>query len=152
MEMPFTAYAEDIREKRDNRERFRRYYESHREEFREKNKQRYQAKKEQGIGEEELEKRRADNRRSYYRRREREIRAQLEAMRQTTDASRMAILDELIADNAFSQWGKDVLDVVAFILRKKETSSEEINGPPQNDQREEETEGSSVDSDSHRLC
>lgn len=147
MEIPIDAT--ELREKRDNRERFRKYYETHREEFRVKNKQRYQAKKEQGLGEAELEKRRADNRRSYYRRREKEIRAQLEAMREGADESRRVILDELIADNAYSQWGKEVLDVVAFILKKREPSSVEINGDYAEDKEEED-----IDSgfDCNRFC
>lgn len=110
-----------------NRERFRRYYEKHRDEFKEKNKQKYAEKKAKGFTEEEIAKRRADNRRSYHRRRGLEIAKMLETMKETADPSRIAVLDELLADNAYSQWGKEVLDVVAFIVKKKETGEGKTN-------------------------
>ena len=110
-----------------NRERFRRYYEKHRDEFKEKNKQKYAEKKAKGWSEEEIAKRRADNRRSYHRRRGAEIATMLETMKATADPSRIAVLDELLADNAYSQWGKEVLDVVAFIVKKKETGEVKTN-------------------------
>jgi len=106
--------------KQSDKERFRRYYEAHRDEFREKNKQKYAEKKAEGWSEEEIERRRSDNRRSYHRRRGGGIAKKLEEMKLTADPARVGVLDELLADNAYSQWGKEVLDVVAFVVRKKE--------------------------------
>lgn len=113
--------------RRASRERFKRYYEAHKDEFRERNKKKYAEKKEKGFTEDEVKKRREDNRKSYHRRRGEAIRTQLEQMRETADPERVAVLDDLLADNAYSQWGKEVLDVVAFIVKKKETGEGKTN-------------------------
>ena len=129
MDATAIVYVDDgtMARRRGSRERFRRYYEAHRDEFRERNKKKYAEKKEKGFSEEEVVKRREDNRRSYHRRRGETIRTQLEQMKETADPSRIAVLDELIADNAYSQWGKEVLDVVAFIVKKKESGEGKTN-------------------------
>lgn len=123
-------YVDDgtMRKRQQTKERFRRYYEAHREEFKEKNKKAYAERKAKGFTEEEVQKRRADNRRSYHRRRGDAVRAELEAMRETADPSRIAVLDDILADNAYSQWGKEVLNVVAFIVKQKRSGEEKTNG------------------------
>lgn len=115
------VYVDDgsLKTKKATRERFKRYYEAHKDEFKEKNRQRYAEKKKEGWSEEEIARRRDDNRRSYYRRRETILRKTLETLKEKADPSRVCILDELLADNNFSHWGKEVLDVVAFIVSKK---------------------------------
>ena len=123
------VYVDDgtMAERKGSRERFKRYYEAHKDEFRERNKKKYAEKKAKGFTEEEVKKRREDNRRSYARRRGETIRTMLEALRESADPSRVAVVDELLADNAYSQWGKEVLDVVAFIVKKKETGEGKTN-------------------------
>jgi hypothetical protein len=129
MDATAIVYVDDgtMAGRRSSRERFKRYYEAHKDEFRERNKQKYAEKKAKGFTEDEVKKRREDNRKSYHRRRGEAIKTQLEEMKETADPSRIAVLDELIADNAYSQWGKEVLDVVAFIVKKKETGEVKTN-------------------------
>lgn len=129
MDASAIPYVDDgtMAKRRQTQDRFRRYYEAHREEFKEKNKKAYAERKAKGFSEEEVLKRRADNRKSYHRRRGATLREELEALKETADPSRVAVLEELLADNTFSQWGKDVLNVVAFIVKKKETGEGKTN-------------------------
>jgi len=122
LRIPYVESPESRRRKEQMalaRERSRRYYEAHRDALHQKNAEKYAKKKEEGWTPEEVARRRRDNRLSYYRRKEASIKAGLEALKEGADPARVAIVDELIADNNFSQWGKEVLDVVAFIVRGK---------------------------------
>ena len=123
MYAPFAGHAHDIDEKRKKREQYRQYYAQHRDEFRERSRQRYHAKKETGLSEGELERRRADNRRSYHRRRGLTMREKLEGLKATADETRLPLLQELIDDNNYANWSPQTFEVVAFLVQKKLTAS-----------------------------
>jgi hypothetical protein len=119
MYVPFTAHAIEIDEKRKKREQSRQYYAQNRDQLRERNRQRYHAKKETGLSEGELERRRADNRRSYHRRRDGLVLAKLEELKATADESRLPLLQELIDEKNYANWSPQTLEVVAFLVAKK---------------------------------
>ena len=119
MNVPFTAHAAEIDANRENRNRFKAYYERNKERLREYNRQKYAAKKTE-LTKEEIESRRLRNRRSYYKKRDGTIQQQLEAMRENGREDRRVLIDELLADNQYAQWGKETLRVVAFLVGNKE--------------------------------
>ena len=124
METPFNSHAAEIEENRSNASRYRKYYEANKEKMREYNRKRYEEKK-GNFTEEEIAKRRQANRRSYYKKRDLTIQQQLEAMKKEGREDRMALVDEILADNDYAHWGKETLKVVAFLVGKKEPPSSE---------------------------
>lgn len=140
-------YVDDgkMDEKKKGRERYRRYYEANRDVFRERNKRIYAEKKERGITEEEREVGRAQNRRSYHRRKAREVDGTLEGLRSVADPSRVALLDELTG----LALSKEMLDVVAFIVKKKNSPLSKANEHSAEGTQEGEGEGKDNSGDGH---
>ena len=120
MEIPFTAHAAEIEENKKNASRYKKYYEANKDKMREYNRKRYEEKK-GTFTEEEIAKRRQSNRRSYYKKRDLTIQGELEALKTTAREDRIALLNEILADNDYAHWGKETLKVVAFLVGKKET-------------------------------
>lgn len=123
------VYVEDraMETRRRNRERFRQYYDAHREEFKQKNKEAYARRKEAGFSEEEIAKRNDYNRRQYYIRKKNEVKKTLESLRETADPSRVAVLDELLAEDQYGDFTRETIDVIAFVVKKKDSSPSQAN-------------------------
>jgi hypothetical protein len=121
MNVPFDAHAAEIDANRENRNRFKAYYERNKDRLREYNRQKYAAKKTE-LTKEEIESRRLRNRRSYYKKRDGTIQQQLESLRDNAREDRRVLIEELLADNQYAQWGTQTMKVVAFLVGKKETS------------------------------
>ena len=122
MNIPFTAHQIDLDKKIKNRQRFKDYYDKNKEKFSQKNKEQYLKRKET-ITKDEISRRKADNRRSYYVRKEKEVLDQLLKMKEEADDDRKILIDEIIADNDYLKYSKETLSVLAFLMKKKPSSS-----------------------------
>ena len=117
--IPFDSHKADLDKKIKNRQRFNAYYEKNKEKFSQKNREQYLKKKEAGFSNDEIKFRKANNRRHYWEAKQKSILNQLLQMKETADEDRRVLIDEIIADNDYSNFRKETLAVLALLMKKK---------------------------------
>lgn len=137
--IPFDSHKIDLDKKKKNRERFKEYYSKNKEKFLHRNKENYEKRKE-GLTEEELKRRRADNIRSYYHRKELKVRNELLELKEKAREDRQCLIDEILSDNDYSNFGKETLYVIALLTKKKETEISNTNEGTEGTEGTEATE------------